>query len=135
MQYIIVPGKPVPKARARTVFHDRKVISYTPPKTREFEKKVRACAAHAGLKQYTGDLATVMVFHLNSPADVDNLIKTVHDALNGIAYGDDRQIKATAAERRPCEPGQERTEVAILDLAKWEQIADIDRVMSAAKTG
>src|SRR5687767_13160385 len=34
----------------------------------------------------------ITYFHENAPLDVDNMIKPIQDALNGLAYVDDRQV-------------------------------------------
>lgn len=77
-----------------------------------------------------------MVFHTNRAADVDNLVKSVHDALNGIAWEDDRQVKAVLAEKRPCQRGRERTEIAVMSLLDYEALApDVDGILTAARAG
>lgn len=122
MQYLVIPGKPVPKARARVRFYDGRVMSYTPPKTREFEKAIRVYASHAGVRLQRGRLATVMIFQTNGPGDIDNLIKSVHDGLNKIAWEDDRQIKAVLAIKLPIEKGNECTEVLIVDFERFKSV-------------
>lgn len=122
LQYLVVPGKPIPKARHQVRLYQGGIVSYTPVKTREFEKAVRAYASHAGVRLQQGDLAAVMLFHTSHVADLSNLVKSLEDGLNKIAWDDDRQVKALLAWKVPCEKGQEKTEVVILDLKQFQKI-------------
>lgn len=107
MQFV-VEGEPVPKSRPR--FANGR--AYTPKRTKDYEQKVR--------EAYTGDMypagiplkmlitaylaipksATVKVSdgmrkgHLRpvKRPDADNIAKSITDALNGVAYADDKQI-------------------------------------------
>jgi Holliday junction resolvase RusA-like endonuclease len=49
--------------------------------------------------------------------DIDNLVKAVQDALNGIAYVDDAQIVSLVAVKA-VSPGDPRTEVEIATVAE-----------------
>lgn len=85
-----VPGEPRPKERPR--FGKRGV--YTPRRTSAFERKVQFAALAAKLKRAVGHVAISLQFCLGNArrVDIDNLIKSVLDALNGIAWEDDAQI-------------------------------------------
>lgn len=122
LQYLVVPGRPVPKARHQVRLYQGGVVTYTPAKTREFEKAVRMHASHAGVRFQKGDLAAVQLFYSSSSADLDNLVKSINDGLNKIAWEDDRQLKGLLALKIPCERGQEKTEVVILDLERFQKI-------------
>jgi len=39
---LIIPGQAVPKGRPRTVVRGNRVMTYTPPRTRDYETKARA---------------------------------------------------------------------------------------------
>lgn len=93
-----VPGEPVAWQRAgvsRTGRH------YTRPATRAFEAKVRTMAQHAaervGWSPTRDDryAVTLRVYrtHESKGGDVDNYAKAVCDAMNGIAYQDDRYVR------------------------------------------
>lgn len=86
-----VPGPPVPKERARRAPNGR---WYTPTKTRDYERLVASCALHAGAKPKTGPVhITLAIFWPDRRSrDADNVLKSVQDGLNGIAYDDDRQV-------------------------------------------
>jgi Holliday junction resolvase RusA-like endonuclease len=91
MRAFIVPGNPIPKARARVLRTGR---SYTPRTTQEHEETVRVCAVKAGVRPENGPIRMNLHFFRENAqrCDWDNLAKCVTDALNGIAYEDDSQI-------------------------------------------
>lgn len=111
-----IPGKPQGKARARTVAHGGFVHSYTPEKTVLYENLIKLCFEQAkpdGWEPLHGwvEMTIRAVFEvpksyskkrrmwclegMEKPTvkpDADNLCKTVCDALNGLAYHDDKQV-------------------------------------------
>ena len=111
-----VPGKPQGKARARTVQCKGVVRSYTPEKTVQYERHIKVCFNQAkpdGWQPLQGwvEMTVRAVFEVpksyskkrrkwclegyEKPTvkpDVDNIAKVVCDALNGLAYVDDKQI-------------------------------------------
>ena len=112
-----VPGAPVPKARPR-VASGR---AYTPRATKGYEELVawsgRAAMQGAFVSALNGPVGAELAFTLPWPAswakerraaalwpvgrvDVDNLVKAVLDALNGICYADDRQVCSLLASKR-----------------------------------
>jgi len=82
-----VPGIAVAKERHR---HDGD-HTYTPRRTREFQDDVGWAAKVARVKPRNGKIAVTLHFY-GCKGDADNLAKSVLDALNGIAYRDDRQV-------------------------------------------
>lgn len=93
---------PVPKGRPRIT---RSGHAYTPEKTREAERIVKGIAARSlrGLKPYDEPLSVELRFVMPKPKkpkfhvpaskpDLDNLVKLILDALNGIAWTDDARI-------------------------------------------
>lgn len=44
---------------------------------------------------------TITYFYEGVPADVDNIVKPILDALKGIVFNDDRQISDLLTQRRP----------------------------------
>jgi Holliday junction resolvase RusA-like endonuclease len=112
-----IPGAPVGKGRARST---KSGHHYTPEKTRQYEKLVREIAfmRKPSYAVITGPVRLSLVFYLPIPAswskkdrlqaqegkvhhtgkpDLDNLIKSVSDGLNGVVYVDDCQIVAIDA--------------------------------------
>lgn len=109
----IVEGDPQGKARPR--FSRRSETVYTPSKTAKYEKEIRDSFLAAGGKMIPdGSYVTVAVdayfkipksyikgkrwaceCNINRPdkkPDIDNVLKVVLDALNKIAYADDKQV-------------------------------------------
>jgi Holliday junction resolvase RusA-like endonuclease len=105
-----VPGTPVAKARARST---RDGHHYTPAKTEAYEKLVawQAKIAMGSGERLAGPVKASLWFVFAPPAsaskkrvaallfkpkisrgDLDNHIKSVCDAMNGICYTDDAQI-------------------------------------------
>lgn len=132
----IIPGRAVPKARPRVT---KRGFTYTPKSTKDFEKLVR----DTYISEFGGNamfppqmpLAMVVEFGLKPPKswaktkrkraiekeifpvgrpDVDNLLKGVQDALNGVAYPDDSQIIAITA--RKVYTKDDQTKVAIWSI-------------------
>lgn len=96
-----VPSNPIPKARPRT----GKGHAYTPKRTKNYEALVKQWASIAIAKQnYTmphKDTSLLLIIHFyrddKRGADLDNLQKAIWDALNKLAYPDDKQIEAVIA--------------------------------------
>ena len=110
--YFIVPGEVVPKQRPRFT---RNGHAYTPKKTVDYENKVKSYFITEypyGIPFTEGPLEIVLNVYFKIPGsiskkkqddlllhhyptkrpDSDNLLKSVCDALNGVAYTDDCQI-------------------------------------------
>lgn len=108
----IVPGEPQGKARPRVVrMKSGRSMSYTPDKTVAYEELVRQrFLAEAQGRRFADDapidimsipksaskqkqmLMTSGALFPQKKPDLDNIMKIVCDALNGIAYKDDAQI-------------------------------------------
>lgn len=90
---IMVPGEPVPKARPRLA----RGHTHTAPRTVEAEKKVQSYlkVAYPRLQPSEGPFRVTLEFQFKGVGrgDWDNYAKLVCDALNGIVWQDDRQIR------------------------------------------
>jgi Holliday junction resolvase RusA-like endonuclease len=78
-----------------------KAISFRSPKSGDYKRLVRDAAECIFTKPIVGDIVEVRLdyFHLSRRRmDMDNIAKCVLDALNGIAYVDDRQVRFQSAE-------------------------------------
>jgi len=89
--------------------------TYTPQATKDAEKAI-GWAFRAEARRYEVDAKgrfglMVDVAGANSQADVDNLVKTVMDGLQGVAYKNDRQVDEIHVRRLPGR--QRRTEVTV----------------------
>lgn len=117
---IYVAGQPVGKARPRVTRSGR---VYTPKKTQQAEDGIQQAAREAmqGQQMIEGPIYISAAFNMAIPAswtkgkqtqarndelmpttkpDLDNLTKTVLDALNGIVYRDDSQVVQLALSKR-----------------------------------
>lgn len=109
----VVHGKPQGKARPR--FSIRSGTVYTPKKTAIYEKKIAKAYVEAGGEKYpAGTYVRVQIqvyfpipkswpkskrqdaleniLRPDKKPDIDNILKVVLDALNRIAYEDDKQV-------------------------------------------
>lgn len=120
-----VPGKPQGKARARTVHRadNGRSISYTPDNTVLYENFIkdqflnhskgfymergkpvairivaRFLPPKSASKKRKLDMLEGRELPLKKP-DMDNIVKVVSDALNGVAYHDDAQIVYVTAKK------------------------------------
>jgi len=94
-----VPGPPVPKARPRVTVTGRG--TFTPKKTKDYQELV-AMAAMVAYKKSTepfpwpldaGYRVDCVFYFKGIPTkDLDNLAKSIFDALEGVLYTNDRQI-------------------------------------------
>lgn len=112
MYEIIIPGKPIAKNRPRFARRGNAVVAYSSQETEEGRHMnfIRAKFAHEPLD---GPLTLEAEFYFAPPAsaskkrreamlngtepctnpkDVDNLLKFIMDASNGILWHDDRQV-------------------------------------------
>lgn len=132
-----VEGMVKPKERPRTRQINGHIQTYTPKDTKEYELRVKA--AYPGFKTFIdGEYLSVHIYAYYPipksasnknrllmlsgrirPAkrpDLDNIAKSICDALNGVAYKDDSQIvKLTVAKYYSTEP---RAEIRISEV-KW----------------
>jgi Holliday junction resolvase RusA-like endonuclease len=112
----VVFGKPQPKQRARK---SKSGHFYTPEETRRYEAAVKGAARLAVRelgeawpldRQYK--LTMRCYFPDNRPRDLDNVIKSVADGMNKVAYQDDRRIRECSAVRE-IDRSHPRTEVLL----------------------
>jgi Holliday junction resolvase RusA-like endonuclease len=102
---IVLPFKGEVKERGVTNTETR--VTFTPTKTRRFEKRVadevRLAMRKMQTKPFEVPVAVRFAFMFNGPeglmpvaaklGDLSNLVKAIEDAMNGIAYIDDRLIQ------------------------------------------
>lgn len=101
MVTFIVPGKPQAKQRPR---HTRGGHTYTPKETKLYEQKVRQCYQEQCPNTWINGPITLSVIASFLPPksrkrhyptikpDIDNIVKGISDALNGVAFEDDCQV-------------------------------------------
>ena len=124
-----VEGRVQGKARARTFYNKRigKMQSITPEQTKSYEELIRWCYKASGGK-YLGEqpISLTIKAYYEIPKsfskskklqaiqgqlrpsvkpDIDNVCKSVLDALNGVAYYDDKQVISIVCEKWYAERG------------------------------
>jgi Holliday junction resolvase RusA-like endonuclease len=105
---IVVDGAPVPKGRPRL----GKGRVYTPKRTKAQEEKIKLFAllemrVKRLLKPFEGRICLdVEIVQKSRRGDIDNHVKLVSDALNGIVYVDDEQIDEIHVWRTICDDGE-----------------------------
>lgn len=112
MTRFTVPGRAVPAARMtqRSKFTSKQAERYL-----SYKNKVGWIAKQHKVKQLDGSVSVDVYVYLykGRQGDADNYGKSITDALNGIAYRDDVQVKRLVVEKRECGPSEERAEVVI----------------------
>lgn len=128
-----VPGAPKGKGRPRFARSGNRIVTYTPADTVAYEKLIAAKAKEAmrGEKPMTGGVYLSVKVDYQVPKswsekkkiqaltgaivptvkpDVDNILKVVADALNGVVWQDDAQVVwATVKKMYGATPGIEVT--------------------------
>lgn len=94
-----VHGMPVPWMRTEGSGKRR----FTPKRQRDYQRRVAhaALSAYRGAPLMMGPLRIHVSFGLEDrrPRDLDNLTKTIKDALNGIAWIDDAQVTSGSNDK------------------------------------
>jgi len=133
---IVIQTKPVPQARPRFFVrhHGLKAFvgAYDPKKSKTFKEVVawhaKIKAMEVGLREPCQDPIELEIifqmgksngapYHTKRP-DLDNLVKSVKDALTGIIWKDDAQIIRLAAEKRY---GQEMVVISVMSVVESTQ--------------
>jgi len=133
-----IPGPAVGKQRPKATSRGGFVRMYTPEKTQSYEALVKLVAsqAMAGRTMFAGPVRVRLGVLCNIPKslskrdraaaeagrtrpstkpDIDNVIKAVFDAMNGIVFHDDRAVVSVNAWK------QYATEPCVLvEVAEWE---------------
>lgn len=115
----IIQGEPVAKQRPRVT---RQGYTYTPKRTREAQDRIGwewRLQNPGGQVITTHPVAVVVEFYYaGRDKDLDNLAKCVLDALNGVAWADDRQVTTLLAKKTKSRTPQ--TIVRVLEDTNWE---------------
>lgn len=129
-----IAGIPVGKGRPRFRIFQGHVSTYTPAKTKKAEQEIiRQLQETYNVPPLTGPLKVSFKFYMPMPKswsrkkkesmieefcttkpDLDNLIKTYCDAMNGVVFEDDKQIvMVTAFKVYSYEP---KTDITVMDV-------------------
>lgn len=135
-----VPGVPVAKGRARSFVRNGHVAHYTPEKTANYENlvKVKAewamgsnplieCAVGVDIslfvpipkswsKKKQND-ALINKIRPTSKPDLDNYLKILGDALNGIVWHDDKQVVYVSAGKFYSDVPRAEIEIKAIEAA------------------
>lgn len=139
--HFTVPGQPQGKARARTGYNPKvkRVTSHTPENTVLYENLIKTCYLQNTIGMFNDDESLELrinaffepakstskkkkdqmlagVIYPTKKPDIDNIAKAVLDALNGIAYHDDRQVIRLAVAK--CYSQQARLEIEVRKIEK-----------------
>lgn len=116
---IVIPGRPVPKARPRLGIRGRRSYIYTPESTVEYERTVALFSRQHYPKPVQGPVAVTVRIYMGcrGRGDIDNYVKAILDGLNGVAFQDDRQVVHLDASFVGCAKGEERVEIEIQQVA------------------
>ncbi len=132
-----VPGRAVAKKEQKPGRQGRPAGTRHRMRVCRYERLVARIAAPAFACPMEGYVGLRCRFYcLNGghaePGDADNLASTVMDALSGVAYVDDKQVKDLRSQVFGCSASDERVEVSIWPL---EESATQPVLLEAAGKG
>lgn len=140
-----VVGQPVPKSRPRVVTRGGRSFAYTPKKVKDWERRVGEEARKYFERPFDWPVVVSMTFYLERPEsrrldfwasttpDLDNIEKSVLDALNGVAYTDDRLVVAKSSSKRYVQRGNPRVRITVTSLKDQRSLMDYSHSLSTAK--
>jgi Holliday junction resolvase RusA-like endonuclease len=119
----IIPGSAVGKGRPKAARRGNFITMYTPEKTASYENlvKIKAQEAMNGMSPIPGPCRLELLIEVVVPKafsqkkresalagdiypttkpDIDNVLKGISDAMNGIVFDDDKQITDCTIRRR-----------------------------------
>ena len=128
----VIDGEPVPKARSRhrIVFPKSGgkpfTQEYTDAKTKAYEDRVRLLAKVAanGARWGWSDgdrfsiVLRIVRTYWDKGGDLDNVLKSCFDGMNGVIFADDRYVRAFGAAFLPPDPKRPRVEVEVRRFPK-----------------
>ena len=133
-----VEGDPVGKGRPRFTKSGR---TFTPKRTKEYEGRIRRAYVRSGGPDFgEASVSVSIVAQFQMPQswgkkrreklcgtfcakkpDTDNVIKSVLDALSGVAYTDDKQVVACSGIKQWAEHGSMFIDICILEEEEHEE--------------
>jgi Holliday junction resolvase RusA-like endonuclease len=131
-----VVGQPVPKSRPRVVTKGGRRFAYTPKKVKEWEDLVKGEATKHFERPFDWPVVVSMTFYMSRPRsrrldfwvsttpDLDNMEKSILDALNGVAYTDDRLVVVKSSSKRYVRGGEPRVEIAVTSMKDQKSLKE-----------
>lgn len=122
--HFVLWGEPKSKERPRV---SRNGNVYTPKTTRDAEKDVAGTYLDkCGDVYFKKTIELRVSFYLGNKRarDGDNMLKLIQDALNGIAYPDDKQIRSVHMTVWNTTKERARTEVSLYEVE--DKVEDVD---------
>lgn len=109
----VVPGEPMSKQRPR--FNPKTGHAFTPKQTRDSEREIAQHYAQTKHGIFDTTIGVEIQFFMGTKRrkDIDNLVKTVLDALNGFAFTDDHLVHVLSATKFFSTPANARTVIKI----------------------
>lgn len=131
-----VIGHPVPKARPRVVSKGKRRFAYTPKRVKEWENMVTEEAHKHFERPFDWPVVVSLTFYMPRPKsrrlgfwvsttpDLDNLEKSVLDALNGVAYMDDRLVVVKNSSKRYVRGREPRVQITVTSIQDQRSIME-----------
>lgn len=133
-----VVGQPVPKSRPRVVTKGKRRFAYTPKRVKEWEEVIREEARKHFEMPFDWPVAVSLAFFMPRPKsrrldhwvsttpDLDNLEKSVLDALNEVAYTDDRLVVVKSSSKRYVQSGKPGVQVVVTAIADQRSLSEYE---------
>lgn len=109
-----------PKSKERPRVNQKTGNVYTPKATKDAEKEIAIQYKAETDMFFEGFVELRLTFYLGTrrERDGDNMAKLVQDALNGVAYTDDKRIRRLIVDVIDTTKERARTEVTIVEISK-----------------
>ena len=133
-----VVGPPVPKSRPRVVTKGKMRFAYTPKRVRDWEDIIREEAKKHFERPFDGPVVVSLIFLMPRPKsrrleywvattpDLDNLEKSVLDALNEVAYMDDRLVVVKSSSKRYVQKEEPGVQVIVTSLTEQRSLLEYE---------
>lgn len=131
--HFVIYGEPKSKERPRV---SKTGNVYTPKTTRDSEKEIVATYLDKCGDVYfekTVELRVSFFLGNKRARDGDNMLKLVQDALNGVAYPDDKQIRSIRVTIWNTTKERARTEVSLYEIEDKVENVDWQEVESSGE--
>ncbi len=134
-----VIGQPVPKSRPRVVTKGKRTFAYTPKRVKEWENHIKEEAKKHFERPFDWPVVVSIVFLMPRPKsrrldywvsttpDLDNLEKSVLDAMNEVAYTDDRLVVAKSSVKRYVQGEEPGVQIVVTAIKDQRSLTEYDK--------